>query len=66
MALTQREKQVLDHIAKGHGNACIALDLGIVEQSVRNYITHLYAKLGVHSRAEAVVWACERGLGRAE
>ena len=65
-ALTQREKQVLEHLARGHDNLYIASTLGIVEQTVRNYVTHLYAKLGVHSRSEAVIWARERGLGRAE
>ncbi len=64
--LTRREKQVLEHIARGHDDRYIAAALGLVEQTVRNYITRLYAKLGVHSRAEAVVWARERGLGRTE
>lgn len=60
--LTEREKQVLRRVAQGKDNSHIASDLGVVEQTVRNYITHLYTKLGVHSRAEAVVWASERGL----
>ncbi len=60
--LTKREKQVLEQMARGRSNAAIAADLGLVEQTVRNYITSLYEKLGVHSRAEAVVWARERGL----
>lgn len=60
--LTKREKQVLEQMARGRSNDAIAVDLGLAEQTVRNYITNLYEKLGVHSRAEAVVWARERGL----
>ncbi len=60
--LTKREKQVLEQMASGRSNAVIAADFGLTEQTVRNYITNLYEKLGVHSRAEAVVWARERGL----
>ncbi len=59
--LTKREKQVLEQMAKGRSNAAIAADLGLAEQTVRNY-TNLYDKLGVHTRSEAVVWARERGL----
>ena len=64
--LTKREKQVLNYVALGRDNGYIALDLGLAEQTVRNYITHLYTKLGVHSRTEVVVWARERGLVGAE
>lgn len=60
--LTEREKQVLRRVAQGQDNSYIASELGLVEQTVRNYITHLYTKLGVHSRAEAVIWVSERGL----
>jgi len=60
--LTARERQVLERLARGLGNDAIAEELGIAKQTVRNYISIVYEKLGVHSRAEAVVWARERGL----
>ena len=60
--LTKREKQVLEQMARGRSNAVIAAELGLAEQTIRNYITNLYEKIGVHSRTEAVVWARERGL----
>jgi PAS domain S-box-containing protein len=60
--LSKREKQVLSHIATGHDDAYIATDLGLAKQTIRNYISNIYEKLGIHSRAEAVVWARERGL----
>lgn len=61
--LTRRERQVLERVARGRSNAEIAADLGIAAQTVRNYITSVYEKIGVKSRVEAVVWARERGLG---
>lgn len=61
--LTRRERQVLEHVAMGQNNAQIAAELGIASQTVRNYITAVYEKIGVRSRVEAVVWARERGLG---
>ncbi len=60
--LTKRERQVLERVAQGHSNEAISDDLGIAKQTVRNYVTRVYEKLGVHTRAEAVVWARERGL----
>jgi PAS domain S-box-containing protein len=61
--LTPREQQVLGRIAKGLSNGAISQDLGLAPQTVRNYVASIYQKLGVRSRAEAVVWARERGLG---
>ncbi len=60
--LTNRERQVLERMASGRDNRAIADELGIKEQTVRNYITSVYEKLGLHSRADAIVWARERGL----
>jgi len=60
--LTHRERQVLERMASGRDNRSIADELGIKEQTVRNYVTRIYEKLGLHSRADAIVWARERGL----
>ncbi len=49
-------------MARGKSNDAIAAELGIATQTVRNYISVIYDKLGVNSRAEAIVWARERGL----
>ena len=61
--LTEREVQVVALIAQGYHNKKIASDLQIAEQTVRNYVTKIYDKLQVHTRAEAAVWARRRGLG---
>ena len=62
--LTNRECQVLERIAAGKSNEEICAELGLVTQTVRPYTANVYSKLGVHSRAEAVIWARERGLVR--
>ncbi len=60
--LTKRERELLALVAKGWDNARIADTMGLAEQTVRNYSSNLYDKLGVHSRPEAVVWALEHGF----
>lgn len=54
-ALTRRERAILALLCQGHSNARIGWALGISEKTVRNHLSHLYEKLGVHSRAEAIV-----------
>jgi pimeloyl-ACP methyl ester carboxylesterase/DNA-binding CsgD family transcriptional regulator len=61
--LTPREGEILERIAGGFDNAQIASQLGLSEKTVRNHITHIFDKLGVHSRAQAIVLARDRGLG---
>lgn len=63
VTLSPRERQVLQGVARGFNNDAIAAELGIATQTVRNYISAIYTKLELRSRAEAVVWARERGLG---
>lgn len=56
-SLTERERATLVLLCEGHSNAQIAWKLNIAEKTVRNHVTGLYRKLGVRSRAEAIVWA---------
>jgi DNA-binding NarL/FixJ family response regulator len=62
--LTVRERDILDLIAQGHSNAKIAARLFVSPNTVRNHITHIFAKLQVADRAQAIVRAREAGLGR--
>ncbi|TYT27248.1 alpha/beta fold hydrolase [Luteimonas viscosa] len=55
--LSRRERELLPLLCQGLGNAEIAWRLGISEKTVRNQLTGLYAKLGVHSRAGAIAHA---------
>jgi DNA-binding CsgD family transcriptional regulator len=58
--LTERERMMLERLCAGRSNAQIAWELGIAEKTARNHISNLYRKLGVRSRAEAIVLACRR------
>lgn len=62
--LTGREAEILERIARGLDNAQIAAHLGMSEKTVRNHITHIFDKLEVETRAQAIVRAREAGLGR--
>jgi DNA-binding NarL/FixJ family response regulator len=61
--LTPREREVLDLIAGGLGNAAIAARLGLAANTVSNHISNIFGKLQVASRAEAIVRARSAGLG---
>lgn len=54
---TPREWEVLTLISEGRDNAYIAKQLSLAEQTVRNYSTTIYEKIGVASRVEAVIWS---------
>jgi pimeloyl-ACP methyl ester carboxylesterase/DNA-binding CsgD family transcriptional regulator len=61
--LTSREREVLEFVARGLANDQIAERLGIASKTVRNQVSALFDKLGVTSRAQAIVKAREAGLG---
>jgi pimeloyl-ACP methyl ester carboxylesterase/DNA-binding CsgD family transcriptional regulator len=63
--LTGREREVLDLIAQGLDNAQIAARLELSEKTVRNNITHIFDKIQVENRPQAIVLAREAGLGTA-
>ena len=60
--LTGRELEVLGLLCTGAGNQAIAGRLGVSRHTVRNHVSAIYDKIGVHSRGEAIVWARDRGL----
>lgn len=62
--LTKREQAVLDGIARGLSNDEIAVVLCISEKTVRNHITHVFYKLVIKNRAQAIIMAREAGLGQ--
>jgi DNA-binding NarL/FixJ family response regulator len=61
--LTDRELDVLEQLARGLDNSTIGRTLFLSEKTVRNYVSSIFGKLHVASRAEAVVRAREAGLG---
>ena len=63
LALTEREKEVLEPLADGLDNHQIAALLGISEKTVRNHISNIFASLGMASRPHLIVAARQAGFG---
>ncbi len=61
-ALSPRERATLALLTEGLSNAEIAARLAISEKTVRNHLSNLFDKLGVWSRAQAIVFAREHGF----
>jgi DNA-binding NarL/FixJ family response regulator len=62
--LTEREREVLDLIARGETNAEITQRLVLSPHTVRNHISNIFSKLQVTDRAEAIIRAREVGMGQ--
>jgi DNA-binding NarL/FixJ family response regulator len=62
-SLTERERDVLERIAMGRGNAAIAHELMITLKTVRNHVSNIFTKLQVPDRSAAIVKARQAGLG---
>jgi pimeloyl-ACP methyl ester carboxylesterase/DNA-binding CsgD family transcriptional regulator len=65
LELTERERDVLELIARGLDNLQIAAELRMSPKTVRNHINAIFSKLSVPNRAQAIVRAREAGFGRA-
>jgi DNA-binding CsgD family transcriptional regulator len=62
-SLSPREGEVLALITEGLGNVAIGERLSISEKTVRNHVSNVFDKLGVSTRAQALVFARDRGFG---
>jgi DNA-binding NarL/FixJ family response regulator len=60
--LTDRELQVLNHLADGLGNKAIARKLAISEHTVKFHLAAIFSKLDARSRAEALAQGIRFGL----
>ncbi|HVF12148.1 MAG TPA: response regulator transcription factor [Actinomycetota bacterium] len=62
--LTDRERMVLEELSQGKSTKLIAESLVVAEETVKTHLTHIYQKLGVSDRVQAVALALRRGLVR--
>jgi DNA-binding NarL/FixJ family response regulator len=60
--LTPTERKVLTLIGQGHSNSEIAASLFIADTTVRTHVRHIFEKLGLRDRVQAVVFAYSTGL----
>ena len=58
-SLTDRERQILEHLARGESNKTIARALDISHDTVKLHVRHILSKLNLSSRVEAAVFAVE-------
>ena len=65
-SLSPREREILARISAGDTNIDIGRRLFISEKTVRNHVARIFGKLGVRSRAQAIVLAKDYGLPSAD
>jgi DNA-binding NarL/FixJ family response regulator len=61
--LTDREREILELVARGMNNLAITQRLVVSPKTVRNHVSNIFSKLQVADRAEAIVLAREAGMG---
>lgn len=57
--INEKEERILQYIAQGYTNKAISIEMKVTQRTVENYISKIFTKLGVDSRAEAVIKAKE-------
>lgn len=60
--LTPRERDILGLMCQGLADKEIARTLGVSPHTVRNHVAAIYARIGVHRRGAAIIWARDRGF----
>jgi len=61
--INEREKEILTLMAQGHTNKEISKKIFIAEQTVKNYVSDIYNKIGIHDRVQVSILAIKAGIG---
>lgn len=61
--LSPREREVVEMVAQGKTNAQVALETGLSEATVKNYLANAMHKAGVDNRTALAVWWTSAGTG---
>jgi DNA-binding NarL/FixJ family response regulator len=61
--LTEREREILELVARGRSNSEITAQLVLSPKTVRNHVSNIFSKLQARDRAEAIVRARQAGMG---
>lgn len=62
VSLTEREREILTHLARGESNKAIARELDISHDTVKLHVRHILSKLNLTSRVEAAIFAVEHRI----
>lgn len=60
--LTPRQQEILRRVARGESSEKIGEELGVAPGTLRNQLSAIYARIQVHTRAEAVAWGWQHGF----
>jgi DNA-binding NarL/FixJ family response regulator len=60
--LGRKQRAVFDMLVEGYDNQEISQQLNLAEQTVKNYVSEIYAETGVHDRVHLMRWARAQGL----
>ncbi|NBC95783.1 MAG: DNA-binding response regulator, partial [Deinococcus-Thermus bacterium] len=60
--LTEREEEILRHLAQGATNQEIAASLDVSEKTVRNRLSEIFSKLRLNNRTQAALYALREGI----
>jgi two-component system response regulator NreC len=61
-SLSEREREIFQLVAEGHGNKDIARLLSVSPNTIETHRAHILEKLDVHNTAELVLYAVRRGI----
>ncbi len=64
--MNEREKEILTLMAQGYTNKEISKKIYIAEQTVKNYVSDIYNKIGIHDRAQVSILAIKAGIGQSK